>query len=194
MKSTAVERTSWEKSFTSSEVFIFSPTPVLKAVLKYSDLRKARFKGHQCSVDPPHTENVGMCLDNLPVRAGEGEVGIIPVLVELPHLGDHIRLVNTHPETQCLIIRCFLRISEYVKLLLIGLKVVTNWPPRSKVRQVLISFTQLAHLSNRLSLFHLCLVKIRIGHITNGNLLTGKMIFPVTVLVYPILWWWWCSL
>ena len=80
-------------------------------------------------VDPPQTENVGMCLDlldNLPVRAGEGEVGIVPVLVELPHLGDHIRLVNTHPETQCLIIRCFLRISEYAKLVLIDLKVVTN--------------------------------------------------------------------
>ena len=100
MKSTAVESTSWENSF-ASEDFFLSPTSVFRTVLKYSDLRKTQSKGKPIlnfSVYPPHTEDEGVCFDDFPVGAGDAEVPLVPVLVELPQLGHHMGLVNAHPE------------------------------------------------------------------------------------------------
>ena len=102
MKSTAVESTSWENSF-ASEDFSLSPSSVFRTVLKYSDLRKTQSKGKPIlnfSVypDPPHTEDEGVCFDDFPVGAGDAEVPLVPVLVELPQLGHHMGLVNAHPE------------------------------------------------------------------------------------------------
>ena len=61
------------------------------------------------SAYPPHTENDGMCFDDFPLEAGEAEVPLPPLLVELPQLSYHIGLVNAHPEVQDLINCCLAR-------------------------------------------------------------------------------------
>ena len=112
MKSTAAESTLWENSLASADHFFFSPTSVLRAVLKYSDLTNTHFKGitiTNFSAHAPHAENEGMCFDNLPLGAGrEAEVPFVPGHGEVPQLGHQIRLVNAHPDlTQDLINCCW---------------------------------------------------------------------------------------